>query len=87
MRPLDDVSRALSRSAFRRKFHLRAPEQAYLSERGLDVVLEHAPKFVAECRSPAQPRNDGKQTPYREHPLTPAEVDHVIAAPGALATC
>ena len=73
MRSLDDVFRALSRSAFRGKFHLRAQEQAYLQDRGLDQVLEHARRFVAERLAPASPRNDGKQTPYRGHPVFVAQ--------------
>ncbi|HEV7365853.1 MAG TPA: DUF4186 domain-containing protein [Gemmatimonadales bacterium] len=65
--------RALSRSAFRRKFHLRAQEQAYLQDRGLDTVLDHARRFVAERLAPAAPRKDGKQTPYRGHPVFVAQ--------------
>jgi predicted Fe-S protein YdhL (DUF1289 family) len=67
------VFRALSRSSFRRKFHLRAQEQDYLQERGLDTVLEHARRFVADRLAPASPRNDGKQTPYRGHPVFVAQ--------------
>lgn len=73
MRSLDDGFRALSRSGFRRKFHLRAQEQAYLQDRRLDRVLEHARGFVAERLAPASPRNDGKQTPYRGHPVFVAQ--------------
>lgn len=73
MRELDEVFRALSRSAFRRKFHLRAQEQAYLQDRGLDTVLDHARRFVAERLAPAAPRKDGKQTPYRGHPVFVAQ--------------
>jgi predicted Fe-S protein YdhL (DUF1289 family) len=73
VRELDEVFRALSRSAFRRKFHLRAQEQAYLQDRGLDTVLDHARRFVAERLAPAAPRKDGKQTPYRGHPVFVAQ--------------
>ena len=73
MRSLDDVFAGLSRSAFRRKFRLRTREQAYLQDRGLDTVLEHARTFVAERLAPASPRNDGKQTPYRGHPVFVAQ--------------
>jgi uncharacterized protein DUF4186 len=69
VKTLDDVFAGLNRSAFRRKFHLRAREQAYLHDRGLATVLEHARRFVAERLAPASPRNDGKQTPYRGHPV------------------
>jgi hypothetical protein len=42
-------------------------------ERGLDTVLGHARKFVAERLAPATPANDGKQTPYRGHPVFVAQ--------------
>ena len=57
----------------RGNFHLRARELAYLHDRGLDTVLEHARRFVAERLAPAAPRNDGKQTPYRGHPVFVAQ--------------
>lgn len=79
MFPLDDVFAALPRSAFRSRFHLGARERRYLRERGLAVVLEHARDFVARRLAPAEPPNDGKQTPYRGHP--------VFVAQHATATC
>lgn len=79
MRPLDDLFTALGGSAFRRRFHLGARERAYLGERGLPTVLEHARDFVARRLAPAAPPNDGKQTPFRGHP--------VFIAQHATATC
>ena len=69
VRNLDDVFAALERSAFRRRFRLGPREQAYLRDKGLPVVLAHAADFVAQRLAPAQPRNDGKQTPMRGHPV------------------
>ena len=63
----------LSRSAFRGRFLLSGRERAYLEARGLDTVLEHGRKFVAERLAPAGPRNDGKQTPFRGHPVFVAQ--------------
>jgi len=79
MRPLDDVFAALARSAFRRRFRLQAREREYLRTRGLDTVSAHAHDFVARRLAPASPANDGKQTPYRGHP--------VFVAQHATATC
>lgn len=73
MRPLDDVFEALRGSTFRRRFHLSATERAYLEEKGLPVVVEHARGFVARRLAPAQPANDGRQTPYRGHPVFVAQ--------------
>ena len=79
MRDLDEVFRALAGSPFRRRFRLGPREAGYLRDRGLDVVLDHARDFVAGRLAPAEPRNDGKQTPFRGHP--------VFVAQHATATC
>src|SRR5215210_2648641 len=79
MRPLDDVFAALARSAFRRRFRLQSRERDYLHTRGLDTVTAHARDFVARRLAPASPAKDGKQTPYRGHP--------VFVAQHATATC
>ena len=79
MRPLDDVFRALARSPFRRRFALGPRERAYLESKGLPTVLDHARDFVAKRLAPAHPTNDGKQTPFRGHP--------VFVAQHATATC
>ena len=79
MRPLDAVFAALSTSAFRRRFHLAPRERAYLQTSGLDVVLVQAEDLIARRLAPAAPPNDGKQTPFRGHP--------VFVAQHATATC
>jgi predicted Fe-S protein YdhL (DUF1289 family) len=79
MRALDDVFDALARSDFRRRFRLAARERAYLAEKGLPTVLDHARDFVARRLAPAAPPNDGRQTPFRGHP--------VFVAQHATATC
>ena len=79
MRDLDDLFAALGRSAFRRRFRLDARDRAYLAAKGLPTVQAHAADFVAQRLAPAEPRNDGKQTPFRGHP--------VFVAQHATATC
>ena len=79
MAELDDLFSRLNQSAFRRKFRLRGPERDYLERKGLDTVLEHARDFVTRRLAPAEPANDGKQTPMRNHP--------VFVAQHATATC
>jgi predicted Fe-S protein YdhL (DUF1289 family) len=79
MRELDDVFTALQRSPFRQRFRLGSKERAYLESKGLPVVLAHGADFIGERLAPAQPRNDGKQTPMRGHP--------VFIAQHATATC
>ena len=79
MRDLDDVFAALPRSRFRRAVALGPRDRAYLVAKGLPTVLEHARRFVAERLAPASPANDGRQTPWRGHP--------VFVAQHATATC
>jgi predicted Fe-S protein YdhL (DUF1289 family) len=79
MRDLDDLFAALAKSRFRRSFSLAARERSYLSEKGRQTVIDHARHFVAQRLAPAAPRNDGRQTPFRGHP--------VFVAQHATATC
>ena len=79
MRDLDEVFPALARSAFRARFRLGTADAAYLKRKGLAPVLAHAREFVASRLAPADPPNDGRQTPWRGHP--------VFVAQHATATC
>jgi hypothetical protein len=79
MRDLDDLFAALARSSFRSRFRLGTKERAYVEQKTLRVVLEHGRKFISERLAPAEPANDGRQTPMRGHP--------VFVAQHATATC
>lgn len=70
---------SLSKSAFRRRFKLTGRERAYFAVKGRETVLEHGRAMIAQRLAPAHPRNDGKQTPFRGHP--------VFLAQHATATC
>ena len=76
---LDPVFVALSKSPFRSRFRLGTKELDYLQQRGLARVLEHAGDFIEKRLASAAPANDGKQTPWRGHP--------VFVAQHATATC
>ena len=79
MQDLDELFVELAKSRFRRRFALGQKERDYLATKGWAEVLEHARAFIAERLAPASPRNDGKQTPMRGHP--------VFVAQHATATC
>jgi hypothetical protein len=68
VRDRDELFAALAKSSFRRRFRLGRPERQYLQAKGMAAVLEHARKFLAERLAPAEPPNDGRQTPMRGHP-------------------
>ena len=76
---LDELFDRLGRSEFRSRFQLRDHELEYLRRKGLDVVMEHAADLVEKRLAPADPPNDGKQTPMRNNP--------VFVAQHATATC
>jgi hypothetical protein len=40
----------------------------YINEKGMDVVKSHTVDFIKEKLQPANPENDGKQTPMKGHP-------------------
>ena len=85
MRSLDEVFAALDRSAFRRRQQLSAKDADYLRDKGLDTVMLHARDFIAQRLAPAQPRNDGKQTPMRGHPVFVAQHATACCCRGCLA--
>ena len=76
---IDAKLETLARQPFRAKFHLRGRDAATVELRGMDVVRRHAAELLAQRLAPAAPRKDGKQTPYRGHP--------VFVAQHATATC
>ena len=76
---LSELFERLGRSEFRRRFRLRGRELEYLRRKGLGVVLEHAADFVEKRLAPAEPANDGRQTPMGNHPA--------FVAQHATATC
>lgn len=85
MRDLDDLFLALAQSRFRSRFRLGPKERAYLAEKTLPVVLEHGRKFLRDRLAPAEPKNDGRQTPMRGHPIFVAQHATAICCRGCLA--
>ena len=79
MRDVKDVLSRLSQSSFRSQIHLREQELDYLRRKGRREILNHAAEFIAKRLALASPVNDGKQTPWRNHP--------VFVAQHATATC
>ena len=73
MRDPDDLFQALRQSAFRRRQKLSGADLAYLRGRGMETVRRHAHEMIAARLAPADPPNDGKQTPMRGHPVFVAQ--------------
>lgn len=74
-----DILDRLAKSKFRSRFKLGVNELNYIHEKGLDKIKIHAEDFIRDRVAPAEPANDGKQTPMRGHP--------VFIAQHATATC
>ena len=79
MKEVREVFDNLQNSEFRRSIELGKKEAEYLADKGLEIVLNHAADFIEKRLAPAEPANDGKQTPRRNHP--------VFVAQHATATC
>lgn len=79
MKDLEEVFARLATSDFRSRIRLNEKERDYLRRKGMEVVLLHAADFIERRLAPAEPANDGKQTPWRNHP--------VFVAQHATATC
>ena len=69
MRLIDEKFNALGRSRFRARFRLGAKYRDYVRDKGMNTIREHAADFITARVAPANPDNDGKQTPMKNHPL------------------
>ena len=75
----EDIFSRLNKSKFRSSFRLKGKELEYFKFKGIDEILNHARDFIDARLAPADIPNDGKQTPFRNHP--------VFVAQHATATC
>lgn len=73
MATINEALYRLSKSSFRSKFHLTKKDKEYIKNKGIDTIKRHAEDFVRERLAPAEPENDGKQTPMRGHPVFTAQ--------------
>lgn len=76
---MSDILLRLSRDRFRAKFRLVGKERAHVEMWGIDRVAQHAREILRQRVGAAEPKNDGRQTPWRNHP--------VFVAQHATATC
>ena len=58
----------LKKSKFRNSFTLHTKDYQYLEKHGISEIIDHAHTFILERLSSAYPVNDGKQTPFKNHP-------------------
>lgn len=75
----DETLKALAKSKFRNSIKLSRDDAAYLGRLDQTKIQSHAERFVRERLADAEPVRDGKQTPWKGHP--------VFSAQHATATC
>ena len=76
---INRVLESLKRSSFRSRFKLTDEGLKYVDDKGLETIRSHAFDFITSRVAPESPKNDGRQTPMRGHP--------VFIAQHATATC
>jgi hypothetical protein len=76
---IDERIDHIGRDPFRTRFRLRGRDRAFVQLRAVSAVRTHADDLFAQRVAPAEPHKDGRQTPYRGHP--------VFVAQHATATC
>ena len=76
---IEQVIKSLQKSTFRSKFKLSNKDRQYIRDKGINTIRQHAIDFIKTRIAPQNPKNDGKQTPMRGHP--------VFIAQHATATC
>lgn len=74
-----EILEKLKRSKFRSSFKLKEGDFGYIKAKGSPTIRKHARDLITKRLAPANPRNDGRQTPMRGHP--------VFIAQHATATC
>ena len=80
MRDMDELFDALEESDYRCRVRLSPREHAYLLQKTLPVILDHARGFIVERLAGAEPRNDTRQTPRKR----PTKRNPACAATGAV---
>lgn len=76
---IEKTMERLSYSTFRSKFVLSDKDRAYARSKGKTTIGRHACELLRSRVGAANPVKDGKQTPWRGHP--------VFTAQHATATC
>ncbi|MBR6732995.1 MAG: DUF4186 domain-containing protein [Kiritimatiellae bacterium] len=85
MRDYGAFFQRLARSKFRSRFHLSLADRRYIAEKGMETIRRHAEDFIRTRLAPANPPNDGRQTPMRGHPVFKAQHACACCCRGCLA--
>ncbi len=64
-----EILKRLAKSKFRSSFHLKEQDLLYIKNKGIDKIEEHAYLFINQRLKPKIIPNNGKQTPWKGHPV------------------
>ena len=70
---MDELIDRISAQPFRARFHLRGRDRGLAQLHGPERLRRHAHDLIGKRLAPAFPVKDGKQTPYRGHPVFVAQ--------------
>jgi hypothetical protein len=70
---MDELLDRIGSQPFRAKFHLRGRDRGLAQLHGPERLRRHAHDLIGKRLALAFPVNDGKQTPYRGHPVFVAQ--------------
>lgn len=85
MKDYNSAFAKLAKSKFRSRFRLSASDRKYIAEKGMATIRSHCEDFVRTRLAPADPPNDGKQTPMSGHPVFKAQHACACCCRGCLA--
>lgn len=82
---LTSLFERFSNDPFRRRFRLLGRELAHLQMWGIERVMKDARQLIQSRVAPASPKNDGRQTPWRNHPVFVAQHGTATCCRGCIA--
>jgi exodeoxyribonuclease V alpha subunit len=74
---MTDRLTTLQKSKFRSRFKLPDNDFQYIQDKCVETIRSHAVDLISTRLAPASPKDDGKQTPRKGHPVFIAQ--HAIA--------
>lgn len=66
---IETIRSKLDKDGRSSEFQLGDAEIEYIQSRGIDILRLHATDFIQKRIAPAEPKNDGHQTPTKGHPV------------------
>ncbi len=69
----EEVMGRLRKSTFRARFTLKKEDRDYIDLKGWDTIRSHAEDLLRKRIAPADIANDGRQTPWKGHPVFVAQ--------------